>query len=113
MTSERQVETNRQNAKKSTGPRTPTGKAVVALKGMKHGLLSRECLIKGESETDLIAFGKRLRTQLAPVGELELLLVDRVVSTAWRLRCLVAVEKLLFDCEAKPDHASTIMVVKK
>jgi len=105
MTSERQVETNRQNAKKSTGPRTPTGKAVVALKGMKHGLLSRECLIKGESETDLIAFGKRLRTQLAPVGELELLLVDRVVSTAWRLRRLVAVEKLLFDCEAKPDHA--------
>jgi len=31
MTSERQVEANRQNAKKSTGPRTPAGKAVVAL----------------------------------------------------------------------------------
>jgi hypothetical protein len=105
MTSERQVEANRQNAKKSTGPRTPTGKAVVALNGMKHGLLSRESLVKGEREADLVTFGKRLRTQLAPVGELELLLVDRVISTTWRLRRLVAVETLLFDREAKPDHA--------
>ena len=105
MTSERQLEANRQNATNSTGPRTPAGKAVVALNGMKHGLLSRESLVKGESEVDLVAFGKRLRTQLAPIGELELLLVDRVISTAWRLRRLVAVETLLFDREAKPDHA--------
>ena len=48
MTSERQAEANRQNAQKSTGPRTPAGKAVVALNGAKHGLLSRECLLKGE-----------------------------------------------------------------
>jgi hypothetical protein len=72
MTSERQAEANRQNATKSTGPRTPAGKAVVTLNGIKHGLLSRECLLKGESETEFVAFGKRLRAKLAPVGELEL-----------------------------------------
>jgi hypothetical protein len=105
MTSELQAEANRQNAKKSTGPRTPAGKAVVALNGMKHGLLSRESLVKGESEADLVAFGKRLRIQLAPVGELELLLVDRIVSAAWRLRRLVAVETMLFDREDKLDAA--------
>src|SRR5262245_35745120 len=105
MTSERQAEANRQNAKKSTGPRTPEGKTVVALNGMRHGLLSRESLVKGESEADLVAFGKRLRVQLAPVGELELLLVDRIVSTAWRLRRLVAVETRLYDDEVKPDDA--------
>jgi hypothetical protein len=81
-TSERQAEANRHNATKSTGPRTAAGKAVVALNGIKHGLLSREVLIKGESEADLVDFGKRLRRQLAPVGELELLLVDRIVSNA-------------------------------
>jgi hypothetical protein len=42
---------------------------------------------------------------LALVGELELLLVDRIVSTAWRLRRLVAVETMLFDREDKPDAA--------
>ena len=53
------------------GPRTPAGKAVVALNAVRHGLLSRESLVNGESEADLVDFGKRLRSQLVPVGELE------------------------------------------
>ena len=100
MTTARQAEANRLNALKSTGPRTPAGKAVVAYNGMKHGLLSRESLVKGESEADLVDFGRRLRAQLGPVGELEFLLVDRIVSTAWRLRRLVSVETMLFDKES-------------
>src|SRR4029434_10367417 len=80
-------------------------KAVVALNGIKHGLLSRESLIKGESEADLVDFGKRLRAQLAPVGELELLFADRIVSTAWRLRRALAVEAALLSKEDTPDRA--------
>jgi hypothetical protein len=41
MTSKRQAEANRQNAQKSTGPRTSAGKAAVALNGIKHGSLER------------------------------------------------------------------------
>ena len=104
MTSERQAEANRQNAQKSTGPRTPAGKAVVALNGIKHGLLSRESLIKGESEAELVDFGKLLRAKLAPVGELELLFADRVISTAWRLRRLVAVETMVFNRGHSVDY---------
>ena len=105
MTTQRQAEANRRNSKKSTGPQTPAGKAVVALNAMKHGLLSRECLVKGENEAVLVDFGKRLRSHLAPAGELELLLVDRIVSTAWRLRRLVAVETMLFNKEWELHHA--------
>jgi hypothetical protein len=105
MTSEAQLAANRINATKSTGPRTRLGKAVVALNGMKHGLLSRESLVRGESEADLVEFGKRLRVQLCPVGEIELLLVDRIASTAWRLRRLLRVETLLYDREDKLDAA--------
>jgi hypothetical protein len=82
MTSARQIEANRRNATNSTGPRTPRGKAVVALNAVQHGLVSRQAVIQGESEAELIELGKRLRGQLAPLGELELLLVDPVVSTA-------------------------------
>ena len=103
MTTEAQIEANRMNAQKSTGPKTPKGKAAVARNGMRHGILSREALVKGENETDLLDFAKRLRSQLAPVGELELLLADRIVSTAWRLRRLVAVETLFFNSEERID----------
>ena len=68
----------------------------MALNGIKHGLLSREALVQGEREADLVDFGKRLRVQLAPVGELELLLADRIVSCGWRLRRLLRVESRLF-----------------
>ena len=97
MTSQRQIEANRRNATNSTGPRTTRGKAVVALNAVQHGLLSRQAVIQGESEAELIDLGKRLRGQLAPMGELELLLADRIVSTAWRLRRAIALETLLFD----------------
>src|SRR4051794_25768438 len=95
--SERRLAANRRNAAGSTGPRTAEGKAVVALNALKHGLLSRAALIRGESEADLVAFAKRMRAQLAPVGEVELLLADRVVSSAWRLRRAVALEAVLLD----------------
>ena len=65
MASEAQLAANRSNARKSTGPRTPVGKAVVARNGIKHGLLSREYLVKGESEADL---GPVLTTLLQKKG---------------------------------------------
>ena len=97
MTSQRQIEANRRNATSSTGPRTARGKAVVALNAVQHGLLSRQAVIQGESEAELVELGKRLRGQLAPMGELELLLADRIISTAWRLRRAIALETLLFN----------------
>ena len=100
MTSQRQIEANRRNATSSTGPRTARGKAVVALNAVQHGLLSRQAVIRGESEAELVELGKRLRGQLAPLGELELLLVDRIVSTAWRLRRAVSLESMLFDMKS-------------
>src|SRR3954447_15194595 len=96
MTSQRQIEANRRNAASSTGPRTPRGKALVALNAVQHGLLSRQAGIQGESEAELIELGKRLRGQLAPLGEPERLLVARIVSTAWRLRRVISLESMLF-----------------
>jgi hypothetical protein len=105
MTSQRQLEANRRNATSSTGPRTARGKAVVARNAVQHGLLSRQAVIQGESEAELVELGKRLRGQLAPLGELELLLVDRVVSTTWRLRRVISLETLLFDTERGDSSA--------
>ena len=91
MTSEQQMAANQRNALRSTGPKSGEEKAVVAMNAMKHGLVSQQVLIPGEDEEELLAFGRRLCVQLAPVGELELLLVDRVISSAWRLRRALSV----------------------
>jgi hypothetical protein len=103
MTTAKQQAANRQNARKSTGPKTPKGKAVVALNALKHGLLSRHVHLADEDEAALVELGKRLRAHLQPVGEFEVLLVDRMVTAVWRLRRLHAVETHVF---AKPNRFS-------
>ena len=96
MTSLEPGESNRLNAAKSTGPRTQAGKAAAALNSLRHGLLARELLVKGENEEDFTVFAGGVRTRLSPIGELEIFVVNRIISAAWRLRRAVAVEAALF-----------------
>ena len=100
MTTERQKKARRINGARSRGPTTSDGKAVSRLNAMKHGLYCEMTVIDGENEADLVAFGKRLRADLAPVGELELMLADKIVSTSWRLRRLVGAEARLYMKDA-------------
>jgi hypothetical protein len=85
--SEKQVVANRTNAKKSTGPKTPTGKALVALNGLAHGIYSVSPVIKElESKRSWTAFRLAMLDSLAPVGAVEAILAERITLTAWRLR---------------------------
>ena len=96
MTTPAKKTSNRQNALQSTGPQTQEGKAIASKNATKHGLLSREVLLPNENAEALAELAQRLREDLQPVGELEDLLVDRVVSVIWRLRRLVRVEGGIF-----------------
>src|SRR5919107_2834685 len=100
MTSKKQVQANRQNALKSTGPKTPEGKDAVRLNANKHGLRKAEVLLPGEDEEALKELDENLRAELQPVGELENLLVDNIVADHWRLRRLRLVEAGVFDWES-------------
>jgi hypothetical protein len=99
MTSARKAEANRQNALKSTGPKTPEGKAVVRHNSLRHGLLSKDIVLPGEDEEALRELAERLSAELQPVGELETILVDRITSLTWRLRRLGRVEAGIFAWE--------------
>lgn len=98
--SDRQLEANKANAKLG-GVKTAEGKAISKLNAIKHGLLSKEVLLEGEDESQLISLGQRLRSQLAPVGELELILVDRVISSIWRLKRALRVEVGMVEWRSK------------
>jgi len=99
MRSEKKVEANRRNALKSTGPKTPEGKAAVRLNALRHGLLSKETLLPGEDEEALRELDERLKDELHPVGGLENLLVDRIIASYWRLGRLGRVEAGIFAWE--------------
>jgi hypothetical protein len=48
MASQQQIDANRRNSQKSTGPKTPEGRAAVRLNGVKHGLTASTLVLKGE-----------------------------------------------------------------
>ena len=92
MATEQQIKANRRNARKSTGPRTPQGKAVVSRNAVKHGLLSCEVLLPDEEGEALADLSELLRSEFQPKGYLETLLVDRIVGLVWRLRRMGQIE---------------------
>ena len=99
MTNDKKAEANRRNSLKSTGPKTPEGKAAVRYNAMKHGLLSEDVLLPGEDETALKELGELIRDELQPVGYLENLLVERIIAAYWRLRRLGRLEAGIFAFE--------------
>jgi hypothetical protein len=86
MASEAQILANRANAQKSTGPRTPEGKAVVAQNAVTHGFLAQETVIRGEDAGEFAVHRDRMLRDLAPVGDGELDMAERIAGLSWRLR---------------------------
>ncbi len=95
MATEKQIQANRLNALKG-GVKTAEGKMAVRLNAVTHGFFSKDLLIPGEDLAMMDDLRENYISELEPVGELETLLVERIVSSAWRLRRLVRSEKALY-----------------
>jgi len=85
MATKAQTKANRQNAQKSTGPQTDQGKATVSQNAIKHGLFT-DSVIKGENQAEYEAFHDQFLAELFPVGMVESMLAERLISLWWRLR---------------------------
>lgn len=96
--SEKQLTANRSNANKG-GVKTAKGKAISRYNAMKHGLLCKEVLIEGEDEKTLLQLERSIRSAIQPVGELELLLTDRIIANIWRLKRAMKVERNTMEWE--------------
>ena len=69
MATEKQIQANRNNAKKSTGPRTEQGKAASSQNALKHGLLARDAVLPGEDPADYEAQIAALEADIQPEGQ--------------------------------------------
>lgn len=74
------------NTQTKGGPKTDAGKAITRYNAIKHGLLTKEVFIEGEDKKQLAEIKDTVYETLNPVGPIEHILVDRIISNVWRLR---------------------------
>lgn len=97
MSSEKQIEANRKNCQRSTGPKTVQGKNAVSQNAIKHGILSTRVTMDEDEKEKFLEFATRLNTELRPIDAIQDFLVDRIISCAWRLQRLIHIESLLLE----------------
>jgi hypothetical protein len=101
MTSFRQIEANRRNARKSTGPNTEQGKQRSRCNAVRHGLTAETVIGALEDAEDYKAFEAAIIADYNAQSAVERELVLRLASLLWRLRRATAMETGLFDIQAE------------
>src|SRR6266404_8040018 len=100
MSSFRQIEANRRNARKSTGPVTEEGKRRSRQNAIRHGLTAETVIGALEDAEDYAAFEMAVTADFDATSAVERELVLRLASLLWRLRRATAIESGLFRIEA-------------
>ena len=98
MATERQINANRENARHSTGPKTPEGKARSSANAIRHGLLARQIVLPIEDRAQYLELLAALEAEHQPDGPLETYLVHQMASAQWRLQRLTRIETGFFIC---------------
>ncbi|SHN82498.1 hypothetical protein [Bradyrhizobium erythrophlei] len=101
MTSFRQIEANRRNARLSTGPTTEDGKKRSRRNALRHGLTAETVIDALEDAEDYAAFEMAVTDDYDAESAVERELVLRLASLLWRLRRATAIESGLFKIQAK------------
>jgi len=86
MTSKRQIEANRRNALKSTGPRTELGKRLSSKNALRHGLRAKGPVTPWEALETFDEFRVQLQAELHPSGLDQLALFEQILACAWKSR---------------------------
>lgn len=90
--SAKQIRANRQNAAKSTGPKSPIGKRRSSTNALKHGILSKDLVLATEENADFQQLLKGLVDAHQPDGATEIILVEKMAIALWKMKRLIRVE---------------------
>ena len=101
MSSFRQIDANRRNARLSTGPKTEHGKGRSRRNAIRHGLTAETVINNLEDANDYAAFELAVTSAYEATTAVERELVLRLASLLWRLRRATAIESGLFEIQAK------------
>ena len=109
MTSFRQIEANRRNALRSTGPKTENGKRRSRQNAVRHGLTSETVIVALEDIEDYQAFEAAVMADYDARPAVKRELVLRLASLLWRIRRATAIETdLQIQAEISEDRRYTL-----
>src|SRR5271165_3053512 len=101
MTSSRQIEANRRNALKSTGPKTEQGKRRSRRNAVRHGLTAETVVAALEDIEDYRLFEASIIAGYDAQTAVERELVLRLASLLWRIRRATGIETDLLQVQAE------------
>ena len=101
MTSFQQLEANRRNALRSTGPKTDDGKRRSRVNAVRHGLTAETVVGSLEDAEDYKAFEAAIISDYCAETAVARELVLRLASLLWRLRRATAIETDLLEIQAE------------
>ena len=89
-------EADRLKAQKSTGPKTPEGKAIASQNALKTGLTGRRILLPSDDAALYEKHIERFRADFNPATDRERELVQSLADTQWRLNRIPRLEMGIF-----------------
>src|SRR5947199_3085653 len=101
MTTYKQIESNRRNARRSTGPVTEEGKLRSRRNAVRHGLTAETVIGALEDAEDYKAFEAAVIADYDAQSAVERELVLRLASLLWRIRRATTMETGVFAIQAR------------
>ena len=103
MATAKQKAANRRNAKKSTGPVSPEGKAQSSMNSLSHGLTSRILFTRREQPAEFWALLSDFMEEFHPETPFEQTLVERMALAQWNSLRSSSLETLILS-RLEDDH---------
>ena len=89
-------QSNRQNARHSTGPKTPEGKAAIRFNALTYGLRTRATVLPDENAADYSRLWDELEAQWQPQNRTERCYLEAMVTSQWLLARVAESEKKVY-----------------
>ena len=92
MATPAQIQANRLNAQRSTGPRTGAGRDASRFNALKHGADAHSLVIPGEDPAELEALALDYHRRFRPDGPMEAFFVETMIKSDWDRRRYARIE---------------------
>jgi hypothetical protein len=97
MATQKQIEANRRNAQRSTGPKTEEGKSKSKFNALKHGMTAEVAVLPHEDKHSYEDLRQAAIESYRPANGAEFMLVELVALNYWRLLRACRVETAAMD----------------